>query len=317
MIPRTLTGLRDTDMIILSKLDDRSLLSLCSANTYTNTLCKDENFWRNRTVKKYGNLFKYKPAFMSWRDYYLKIVVGLKSSQDIKSFPNLIVIYPTNNDIIIQYCNDININKILLITNEIRNQMITNYLLVGAGNFCPICKNKLSEISINCLNKCFLKDIQINDINKTFKAFITCPIVRGQCGHIFHNDCINAWRKKRDNCPLDNQKWLPYEMDSFVTGIIDDHEILKEEVNLLEIYEEKKREFKLENPNTPYDSFFYFKFKLDPNSDESLAMQREYENRKASYINSFHDRFPNSPGDPIYPPFNLFDYNEETFPRTI
>lgn len=118
----TLTGIVDTDMVIISNLDDRSLLSLCSVDQYTNSLCKDEKFWEYRTRNKYS--------------------------------------------------------------------------------------------------KCFLKDIKINDTN-TFKAKVTCPIERGECGHIYHSKCIASWRKKRDLCPLDNRQWIPLEMDSYVTGIVD------------------------------------------------------------------------------------------------
>ena len=215
----TLTG-KDTDMIILSNLDDRSLLSLCSVDQYTKELCKNETFWRNRTITKYGNISKYKPIDMSWREFYLKIIIDLNSENGLKDFPNLIVIYPMTDNIIIQHCNDIKLDKILIVTNEIRNEMIFKYIAMGAADSCPICRTKLSEISTtNCTDKCFLKNININ--GDTFKASVTCPITKGECGHIYHNTCINNWRKKRDTCPLDNQQWVSLEMDSFVTGIVD------------------------------------------------------------------------------------------------
>lgn len=217
----TLTGIVDTDMLVLKNLDDRSLLSLCSVDRYTNSLCRRENFWLDRTKNKYGNIYKYKPGDMTWKNFYLKILVELNSEIGIEDFPNLIVIYQTIDNIFIQYCDNIKTDKILVVTNEIRTDMINHYIAIGAVDACPICRDKLSEVSTRCEDRCFLKDIRINDINNTFKASITCPIVKGECNHIYHNNCINGWRKKRDVCPVDNQKWIPLEMDSFVTGIVD------------------------------------------------------------------------------------------------
>ena len=69
---------KDVDMEVLKKLDDRSLLSLCSVDKYTNMLCKNEVFWKVRTNEKYGNISKYKPGDMTWRDFYLKIVMNFR-----------------------------------------------------------------------------------------------------------------------------------------------------------------------------------------------------------------------------------------------
>ena len=49
-----LTGYKDSDLIILSKLDDRDLLNICLANKYANRLCNNEDFWRARLIKNYG-----------------------------------------------------------------------------------------------------------------------------------------------------------------------------------------------------------------------------------------------------------------------
>ena len=68
---KTFTGIKDVDMIILSNLDDRDLLTKCTLNKYVNKLCNDENFWRNRFLAKYGVL----PQIdTSWKRYYLATV---------------------------------------------------------------------------------------------------------------------------------------------------------------------------------------------------------------------------------------------------
>ena len=74
------TGLRDTDLIILSKLNDEDLLNVCSEkNSYLNRICKDENYWRNRFIKHYGeHAGEYKPETRTWRRHYLKVLVDLE-----------------------------------------------------------------------------------------------------------------------------------------------------------------------------------------------------------------------------------------------
>lgn len=75
--------IRDTDLIILSKLDDEDLFSTCLVNKAANKLCNNEDFWRNRFVSKYGEVAaKYKPENRSWRNHYLKVII------DLEKFPH-------------------------------------------------------------------------------------------------------------------------------------------------------------------------------------------------------------------------------------
>ena len=72
---KTLSQIKDVDLKILSELDDNDLLSFCKLNVenkYVYKLCNDENFWRDRTVKKFGKLEKNENR--SWKHLYLKIV---------------------------------------------------------------------------------------------------------------------------------------------------------------------------------------------------------------------------------------------------
>ena len=71
----TLSQIKDVDLKILSELDDNDLLSFCKLNVenkYVYKLCNDENFWRDRTLKKFGKVEKNENR--SWKQLYLKIV---------------------------------------------------------------------------------------------------------------------------------------------------------------------------------------------------------------------------------------------------
>ena len=47
-----LTGIKDTDILILLQLEDHELGPVCSVNSYVRSLCNDENFWRIRIINK-------------------------------------------------------------------------------------------------------------------------------------------------------------------------------------------------------------------------------------------------------------------------
>ena len=69
-----LTGVKDTDLLILQKLNDKDLLEACMVNKAINKACKDESFWRNRSVKAYPLASEYKKETETWRRFYLKFI---------------------------------------------------------------------------------------------------------------------------------------------------------------------------------------------------------------------------------------------------
>jgi c-di-AMP phosphodiesterase-like protein len=70
------TPIRDLNLEIMSKMDDRTLLNVCATSKYGKELCQNENFWRNRLLEKYGDLaLKLKPENISWKDQYMQIVI--------------------------------------------------------------------------------------------------------------------------------------------------------------------------------------------------------------------------------------------------
>lgn len=87
-LEKALTGQRDADLLIMSNLDDKALLSFCLANRSANLLCRNESFWRNRFINKYGL-----PSFnvTNWRRIYLKSLEYLnKGGTDEEVLYNLV-----------------------------------------------------------------------------------------------------------------------------------------------------------------------------------------------------------------------------------
>ncbi len=80
---KTLTEVKDIDLLILAELDDNDLFNICLVNKYANKLCQNEEFWKERFMKKFGSTaqkhssrFKFKN--ISWRNTYLKMVRDLE-----------------------------------------------------------------------------------------------------------------------------------------------------------------------------------------------------------------------------------------------
>ena len=69
-----LAGNPEQDLRYLSTLDDNSLLTFClnsKEKSYENSLCEDENLWKDRIYKKYGEIKKNPKR--TWRNLFIKI----------------------------------------------------------------------------------------------------------------------------------------------------------------------------------------------------------------------------------------------------
>ncbi len=64
---------------------------------------------------------------------------------------------------------------------------ITNY---SENDVCVVCRNKLSQLCIECQADSFVNNHTKND-----------------CINIGSNNCMNRWLKTRDSCPSDNKIW--------------------------------------------------------------------------------------------------------------
>jgi hypothetical protein len=76
-----LTNGKDTDLLILEKLNDRDLINICLANKSANKLCNNDDFWRNRFLQKWGYFDKSENR--SWKNLYLTILKYLPEKGQI------------------------------------------------------------------------------------------------------------------------------------------------------------------------------------------------------------------------------------------
>ena len=88
-----ITGDKNTDFIVLSNLNDYDLANICRVNKYTRDLCQSENFWMNRTIKRFSQFSSDIKADriklnLTWKKFYVKLVDILErlySNKDIRS----------------------------------------------------------------------------------------------------------------------------------------------------------------------------------------------------------------------------------------
>ncbi len=69
-----LSGVKDVDFKILSELNDCDLFSFSVTNKYINQMCKDEYFWRNRFIFRFGRV---EEPRITWRRQYLTVISHL------------------------------------------------------------------------------------------------------------------------------------------------------------------------------------------------------------------------------------------------
>ena len=73
-----LSGLKDVDYLILSLLDDASLVNFSLTCKQANLFLNNESFWINRLMNMYGNkAIEIKPHLRSFKQHYYKIVSDL------------------------------------------------------------------------------------------------------------------------------------------------------------------------------------------------------------------------------------------------
>lgn len=82
-------GINDIDLIILNHLDDSDLRNIYLTNKHFNNLSNNENFWRNRVIKRFGEFLtvieienfhnKYIDKLSTWKSYYISLANFIKT----------------------------------------------------------------------------------------------------------------------------------------------------------------------------------------------------------------------------------------------
>lgn len=88
---KAFTGIKDVDLTILSNLNDKDLLNVCSTNKYVYDICKrEDSFWKNRFIKRFGkHASEYKPEERTWKNHYMQTIIDLdKYKNDPMKFLN-------------------------------------------------------------------------------------------------------------------------------------------------------------------------------------------------------------------------------------
>ena len=67
----TFSSIKDVDLIILSYLDDRTLLVVRSLNKYLNAITQDDTFWLKRSSRRFALHLDTRKADESWQQFYL------------------------------------------------------------------------------------------------------------------------------------------------------------------------------------------------------------------------------------------------------
>ncbi len=316
------SGIKDVDMKILLDLDDEDLYDACQTDKRINDICNDDIFWMKKTIQT-GNVTK--PENISWKQYYLSLGIEPDRSQYTKIF------YVKEN------------------TREFFKEAN-----LGLYNGIPL-NNNLTEIvgvsTYKNLHVLFHHYFRLNNISKVYKVtdlmnkYFDKELTELEMeGKIDRNNFV--WNRVGNIIgklllkPLDTKTLKYLKMKEIVEREYDilsklvnpevheERRLKTERLHSLELerlsklgsdkirakYENEKMVFK-QNSRKPFMSFEYFKYQMDPNSKESLEMKHEYDDRKMSYTQSFHQKFPNSPSDPQYESFTYFDYDEDRFPR--
>jgi ankyrin repeat protein len=69
-----LSGIRDLDREIFSKVDDDEILKACSIDKYTWNIVCDDAFLKRRLKAKYPEIEKHKVEEETWKKFYLRVI---------------------------------------------------------------------------------------------------------------------------------------------------------------------------------------------------------------------------------------------------
>jgi len=140
----SLTGDKQSDLLILQQLSDKDLVNACKSSKYIRSLCQDDKFWLNRIVNKFGvKTLELKRPEESYRNFYtnrLYIVSQLCSilRKDTNFQLPIQAFYdPLSGYINVEYLRAKNLTDYILLKilyNRIQNKNILNQVNTALGN---------------------------------------------------------------------------------------------------------------------------------------------------------------------------------------
>lgn len=80
---------RDVTLELMKNMDDETLLKFCRSNRKNSEICRNETFWRKRTLEKYENWSKFKSLNRTWKNYYITLIHYLNIEYEPKPDPVL------------------------------------------------------------------------------------------------------------------------------------------------------------------------------------------------------------------------------------
>lgn len=110
---KMISKIKDVDREILSKLDDRELLKVCSIDKYTwNTVC-DDAFLKRRLLAKYPKIESNKRESESWKHFFLRAVHVIAKMKEKYGYDYTFGDFFRQNKLLNKYYNKYDKNEIL------------------------------------------------------------------------------------------------------------------------------------------------------------------------------------------------------------
>lgn len=164
---KCLTKNKQTDILILSYLDDVDLNNICFVSKYTYFLCQDENLWNYKFQIKYLKYLQYENIYKtgSWKDYYLRL-----SSFVYDDFPYFLFLMATKFER----------SDILILLKEIRNVVYD-----PEGCKCHDCNSKADCVECNCWNCGKSSTCSKHCICRCYHCFELILSPENQCNEVF------------------------------------------------------------------------------------------------------------------------------------